>query len=213
LEAFPKIQGETFKFFDYGEYLLRFAVSLAWRVLVSDRDGVLVHAPQWKAKIDLTLENWRRYLLGLQTPTGIVHLFIVPGIPSSAPSNAHPKSLHYLLRAVDATVVSGTQNLAVYVKLLRSIFYAPIVPSNPKGWKDTRIHSGPARLVSGRQELSMSEFWPFVESRIRIGFDKPSSARALAQITKSFKKDAQRVLGSESYEVHTATKHMWGTDE
>lgn len=213
LEAFPEIQGEGFEFFEYDHWLLKLAVSLSWRVLVTDRIDLMEACPEWRARIDLTLENWRRFLLGLnKNPQGVHHIFIVPGIPTEVPSEAHPKTLHYLMRAVDAAALGGTRNLAVYVKLLRSIFYAPMVPANPSGWHGTRIHAGPGRVISANQRLSMRDFREFLQSRVELGFAGPPSPKSVEQIVKAITKNPKRALTSETHWVHIATKHLWNLD-
>lgn len=167
--------------------------------------------PDWQARIELTLENWRRYLLDLNSrPQGVHHLFVVPGIPSEMPSNSHPKTLHYLLRAVDAVVLGGTRNLAVYVKLERSIFYAPIVPANPSGWEGTRIHVGPGKVISAKQRLSVKEFDEFLQSRVTL--ISPLSSRALTQIGRTIEKNPERFLRSETHRVLHASRYFWNLE-
>lgn len=61
------------------------------------------------------------------------HLFVILGILTRVPTNAHPKSLDYFLRAFDATELIDPRTLAVYVKLPRALFYAPIIPAPQAG--------------------------------------------------------------------------------
>jgi hypothetical protein len=214
LEVFPKVQADVFDSFEYDDHLLKFAVSLFWRVLVADRTLVIEASPQWTARIDLTLATWRKYLLGLEkTPKGVHHLFVVPGIPSGVPRDAHPKFLHYLLRAVDATALGGSHNLAVYVKLLRCIFYAPVVPAKPSGWHGTRIHAGPGTIVSAHQKLTMIDFGDFLRSRVEMGFAEPLSQKALDQIGKAIRANPERAFNSETHLVHLAAKRLWDPEE
>jgi hypothetical protein len=210
LRAFPKIQSDDFQGFEYGEWLLKFAVSLAWRVLTVDARDVAELTPKWTAKIGATLEAWRKYLLGLQnSPHTIHHLFVFPGLPDEVPDDSHPKSLHYYLRAVDATVLDGRNNLGVYCKLLRSIFYSPIVPAKPSGWSGTQIYAGGGTLILSHQSLTSSQFGGFLQSRVRLGFNQSLSEKAIAQITKSIKKNPQRAAESETFTVHEVSKELW----
>ena len=88
IEAFPKIQSDEFESFQYDQWLLKLAVSLAWRALVTDRAEVTVANPEWRNTIEATLENWRKYLLDLiKKPHGIHHLFVVGGMPNQVPSS------------------------------------------------------------------------------------------------------------------------------
>lgn len=213
IHAFPLIQGGDFESFKYGDWLLRFAVSLSWRVLVSDKEGILNVHPEWTKHIEDILERWCCYLLGLTNQPGSKHhLFVIPGVPSSVPRNAHPKTLHYLLRAIDATEMIGHGFLGVYVKLIRSIFFSPILPIRPSGWKATQIYAGGGRVISSKQALSMDGFGDFIQSRVQVSFDKDLSPKAINQIRKSFEKDPGRALGSESHVVHLATERLWGDE-
>lgn len=165
--AFRAIQGDDFRGFEYGADLLKFAVSLSWRVLVTNRSAVLEDFPQFRKQVNRSLEDWRSFLLGeRKRVSGEHHLFVISGIPRTVPSDAHPKLLHYLLRSIDATPVVGKRTMAVYVKLVRAMFYSPLVPASLKGWKNTRIHSGSARLI-GPQTISMPGYWDFLNSRVQ----------------------------------------------
>jgi hypothetical protein len=176
-----------------------------------DGPDVTTVAPEWKSKIETTLEDWRRYLLDLQSrPKGVHHLLVVGGVPDEVPADSHPKTLHYLRRAADGVVLDGTHNLAVYVKLLRSIFYAPIFPINPGGWVGTRIFAGPGTM--GQQHITMKQFGGFVQSRVKLIMDAPLSDQAQSAVLKTMLKDPQRVADSESLEVHRATEELWGSD-
>jgi hypothetical protein len=143
-------------------------------------------------------------------PMGIHHLLINGGVPTEVPEGSHPKTLHYLLRAVDATVVDGTRNLGVYVKLLRSMVYAPISPANPAGWAGTRIYAGGGTMK--HQNLSMQSFGAFVQMRVGLLHETPLTDKVVNMISKSLKKDPERALNSESFAVHRASQDLWDSE-
>lgn len=208
IEAFPKIQSEEFDCFEYDQWLLKLAVSLAWRALVTDSEEVIAANPKWRSAIEATLENWRSYLLDrIKKPLGSHHLFIVPGIPNQVPSNAHPKTLHYLLRACDAAVGVGS-SLAVCVKLIRSIFYSPILPSDPSGWHGTRIHAGPGKIISAKQSIKSKDFSIHLDAVAAL-MSEPLSPKVVQQIVKSVSKNPNRLLTSETLQINLATKNLW----
>ena len=142
--AFDVVQDDDFRELRYGPWLLSFAVSLSFRVLVCMRDDWERDFPQCKDKVDRIIEDWRLFLLGeRKKPGGEHHLFICAGFPRSLPKDSHPKTLYYLFRSIDCTpVVNSTRLVGVYCKLLRSFFFSPFYPSDARGWKNTRIHAG-----------------------------------------------------------------------
>lgn len=208
LNAFPKIRDDNFTDLPYGPALLKFAVSLSWRVLVSECSNVLSEVPQFTNQVNKTLEDWRVFLLGRKNRVDSEHhLFVFAGIPESVPPGMHPKILHYLLRCIDATPVVGKRTMAVYVKLMRAMFYSPIAPASPRGWMNTRIHNGHARLTAP-QRIDMPGFGDFLNSRVQEAFAKPLSQNQIDKIKQAMLKNPERALSSESYRVHLATRRL-----
>lgn len=207
-EAFPKLQDDDFTELAYGAWFLKFAVSLTWRTLVSEKSPLLHDFPQFRQKVETTLENWRLFLLGERKKPGTEHhLFVIAGIPEKLPPDLHPKFLHYLLRSIDATEAVSARTLAVYVKMLRLFFYAPITPAFPSGWKNTRIHPGNARLISP-QVVAMRGFFDLLKSRAEEALARPVSAAQADKIRQAMLKDPQRVLNSESMKVQLASEYL-----
>jgi hypothetical protein len=213
LSAFPLIQGDDFRELEYGPWLLKFAVSLNWRALVAARDDVLRDFPQFARVLEKTLEQWRLFLIGNHSTPGTEHhLFVFAGVPESVSVGFHPKLLHYALRAIDVTQAVGKRHLAGYAKMMRSIFYSPIIPSAANGWKRTRIHAGGGRLASP-QEIKMPGFGEFINSRIAEAFTQPLSEKQAKKIQEAMLKNPDRAIASESYKVHRASRAIFGKDE
>lgn len=210
VHAFPAIQDDTFKELEYGDWMLKFAVSLSWRTLVTDRADFVRDFPQFDEVVTETLESWRLFLLGERNQPGTEHhLFVIAGVPERVPPGLHPKFLHYLLRGIDATEAFTSRVLAVYLKLLRAFFYSPIAPRSPSGWKNTRIHAHRGRLISP-QSVAMPGFLDLLNSRVAEVFAKPLSKAQSATITKAMTKNPERVLSSESLKVELASRRLLG---
>jgi hypothetical protein len=135
-------------------------------------------------------------------------LWVLPGIPASLPAGTHPKILDYLYRAVDLTEMVDTHTLAVYAKLPKALFFSPIIPASPKGWKQTRIHSGSGQISSSGQQISMLNFNAFVGSRIELAFSESMSGRQLAKLRETMLEDRERAVTSESIRVHLAGRRL-----
>ncbi len=208
-DGFRKIHSEGYEGFEYDASLMQFAVSLSWRVLCIDRDELLQELPDWGLKIDETLEKWRKYLLGEYRESGSEHhLFAMPGTTFTLPVGAHPKTAQYMLRGVDATELIGKRTFAVYVKLVRAIFYSPIVPASPTGLHKTRIYAGPGRMLTP-QRLKVPLFGGFLQSRVEDGFRDELSEPQLERIREAIRKNPRRALESESLRVNHEAHDLW----
>ena len=208
-DGFQKIHSEGYDGFEYDPSLMQFAVSVSWRILCTDRDELLQDFPDWGPKILKTLETWRKYLLGAcRDSGGEHHLFVIPGTPGAMPTGAHPKTSQYLLRCVDATELIGKRTLAVYAKLVRAIFYSPIMPASPSGLHRTRIYAGAGRIVTP-QKLTVSGFGGFLQSRVQDGFCDELSERQLERIRETVRKNPRRALESESLRMNDEAHDLW----
>jgi hypothetical protein len=209
--AFQSVQDDGFTQLEYGSWLLPCLVSLSWRVLVTGKEGVITAHPQFSGIVDLTLENWRRFLLGNRKQPGSEHhLFVFAGIPETMPVDSHEKSLHYMLRSIDAGISAGSRLLFIYIKALRSLVFSPILPASPSGWVNTRVHAGRGTLLSP-QKIAMAGFGGFLKSRIQDAFRQPISKKQLRKIGEAMMRNSERALSSESDKVHRASKQLFGT--
>jgi hypothetical protein len=207
-QAFEKVQNDAYRQLDYGPWLLPFLVSLSWRVLVTQREDLVGDYPQFSSVAERMLENWRLFLLGKRRQPGSEHhLFVFAGVPESMPTGLHEKILHYMLRAVDATVGANSRGFFVYTKALRSLVFSPVLPASPSGWVNTRVHVGRGRLVSP-QKIAMAGFSDFLNSRTGLAFAQPLSDKQRAKIGEAMLRNPERAITSESHKVHEASKRL-----
>lgn len=213
-KAFPVLQGDDYRELEYGPWLLKFAVSLSWRILIINHPEVEKDVPHFKQPIQEALENWRLFLLGRRKQPGPQHHLFVMGIPesifpTSASKDLHPQTFNYLLRGIDATEFVTDKSVGVYAKMLRSIFYSPIVPLSATGWNNTRIHAGPGRLISP-QRLNMPEFVGFIQARIVELHTKQMSENQRRKVSEAMLRDPEHTVNSESFRIHQATRRLLG---
>jgi hypothetical protein len=126
--------------FWYEEWLLYFAVSLAWRCLAtSNGDGLRDH-PHHAEAIDRATNSWKSYLLGCTNKVGSyrLNLFFTP-LGGHSESRIPDGLAWYSARGVDMTSVYSNDIAATYVKLPGMFFWTSIVPPDPGGWRRTRI--------------------------------------------------------------------------
>jgi hypothetical protein len=111
--------------FRYGEWLLRFAVSIAWRVAAVEIELLRSVKPSLADKVGAALGIWRSYLLSERHDAGAYehHIFILDYITGATGRTLIPPKTHfYLLRGVDATLVYSSGIVYVYAKLPGSHF-------------------------------------------------------------------------------------------
>jgi len=114
----------------YDKWLLRFAVSVCWRVL---EDGVktnqfLDSENRWTSHLASCRETWRQFLVGKRADVEEypIHLF---------PANLLPGG-----GQIEMAVRCGTGDCHVYARLGPIILFGLISNPAPKQWGGTRIH-------------------------------------------------------------------------
>ena len=186
--------------------LLPFLVSISWRVLFIQRELLGGTHPQLSEGVSQTLENWRLFLLGERKQPGTEHhMFVIAGVPERLSGQWHEKTLHYLLRGIDAGTGGDSKTLFVYTKALRTLVFSPVVPRVAKGWVNTKVHSGVGRIDSP-QKVEMPGFADFLNSRVTEGHAEPLSDKQARNIHDAIVRQPERSLASESYKVHRASK-------
>lgn len=127
-----------------GDWLIKFAVSMSWRVLLFCSD--LGH-PRMRAHQKLSLteagEAWRRFLLGeIENPKQFEqHLLPLYYVDDSSLFNNSPHINRYLLSTLDLDLVIWDSSVFVYAKLGRLLLFGLIEDEYQSQWQGTRIHA------------------------------------------------------------------------
>ncbi len=152
--------------FAYDEWLLQFAVSLAWRCSVTSDRSELQRYPQHIDAVESAQHVWADFLLGRATRVAPYrfNIFFTPlGVTSD---DILPEGLSsYLLRAPDGTPVYSRARTAVYVKLPGMFLWASIAPPDPGGWKGTKIGRR-GTLQSRNQSIKEPGVGEFLKHRV-----------------------------------------------
>lgn len=140
----------------YGEWMLKFCMSLSWRVLTFiQENGNLDHlSSELAATSLLARDSWASCLLGRAPHPGVFeqHMILVDEIARHTGGDLPPTINRYLLRTVDIDVAGSTKESLVYVKLPHVIVLGIIRVPKIDQWVGTKIHVkkgfvGPARTV------------------------------------------------------------------
>ncbi len=207
---FPSRAGGAFSF-PYKGWLLRFAVSLAWRVSVTDLEGFKKIQPALGEKVDQATRTWGEFLLGHRRDPGSYehHIFLMDylaDVGRSAP--LHPKTNYYFMRGIDATLVCNSRSAFVYAKPPGIIFCSGVEPPSLDGMTGTLIEE--EGTLSSPQQIAHPGLGDFLVDRIELSFremDKMSD-RQRRRILEMALRDPERAVTSESYRAFLADQHL-----
>ena len=201
----------------YEAFLMRFLVSICWRVLVSP---TLVRSRtnrDFEEQISEAEEEWRHFLLGKGELKKYdrVHLFLsgvteMPVVPVSGLNQ-------YLARALDGCVAKSNTDCGVYAKFTRFMVWAEITQFDPSNWVNTRITNG-SGVLTVPQAIRDGRFGDFLLDRAKQVFERVrrnTSERQRAIITERLTKEADRIIGTDFWQALEADAmadvdpHIW----
>lgn len=131
------------------DWLLKFAVSLSWRVLLFCEDlGLPQMSAERKTSLTEAGEVWRKFLLGeIENPKQFEqHLLPLYYVDDSSLFNDSTHINRYLLSALDLDLVIWDSTVLVYAKLGRLLFFGLVEDEYRSQWQGTEIHAEDARI-------------------------------------------------------------------
>lgn len=143
LDEFGVARGEIAKV-NYSDWLLRFVISLNWRLLINTDIAEEPISPKLDKLVIEYREIWRNFLLGKRNDTGrcdshIIFLQNLATAQGSFPANMNKKINYYLLRIVDGTIMYSQTRLAVFCKIGPIAIMTFIKPDKIRAASSTRI--------------------------------------------------------------------------
>ena len=201
-ELFIPFQEKGQQSFSYGDWLLSFTVSLAWRMATVEVDSFRKSKPELAKYVDKALNCWHAFLLGRSKDSGPYehHLFFLDYVADAHSTDLPDKINWYLLRSFDATIVSSSRSVFIYYLLPRLVFWSCIEPSEQEGWKGTRILE---RGTIAPPQVAPSEFGDFLLNRVQVALERVGQISDIqrTKIADNMLKDPARTLASRSWEM------------
>lgn len=202
------------KEFHYDEWLVKFIISINWRVAVTESGENRSNMPEHLLKeLDIAIEAWRKFLNDECTNRGgyTHHMFFLDTIQSvSSGMEVLDHTNWYLLRTVDGTTAYSSEVVFVYSKLPGVIIVSHIQPENMKGWSRTRVsNKGNLKIP---QAISVEGFGDFLNHRIRETNRLTSEMSELQRqkIGQNVKNDLEKLHNSKSFEAIQADLFLKG---
>ncbi len=126
----------------YGDWALRFVLSISWRVLQFFKDKPLHHLTSAdKAGFDSAEASWREVLLGERTHPGEFeqHVLLVDALSDASDTPVSPFLNRYLLRTVAFDLVCSRRLCFTYAKLCRILVIGIIRMDSREFGRTTRV--------------------------------------------------------------------------
>jgi hypothetical protein len=128
---------------DYSKWLLKFCVSISWRVLLHAKlTNKLSKFPvEDLAAVDLALNRWKSFLLDEVANPGRHSLHLFPFIPirHSAPHQVPVTFNRYLLRQIETGTVNTSHSAFSFAKIGPFVVLGFVRPPE-KLWRETTVH-------------------------------------------------------------------------
>jgi len=190
-------------YFDYSDWLLRFIISIHWRIAVTDKLTAEDYGEKLYELKNTQMECWRQFLLKERNNTGVneTYILFLQNLASafgSWPENLSDKINNYVLRSIDATSASSSTKIALYSKLGPIAFFTTIKPSSMKNVRDIRVKM--RGRIKTAQHLDNEEInnFIFIDRPNQIAPMYKISEKQQSKINETLLKNPERVIKSLS---------------
>lgn len=205
----------------YQQWLLRFAVSLSWRVLnyCYGRNPESDYTEEQKKAAGDAEAIWRDFLLERRPHPGIFeqHLMIFTPLTGIPPSQLPNNINRYLLGGIEMDIVGGQRSMMTFAKIGRFAFFGFIQTPSGK-WTNTKIHVGNGRIKAGQFEAPTS-IGDFLISRasgawndVHNEMSPKQRQKAQDELKRAIMRDPAAFVSSDHGKAMLADADMFGDD-
>jgi len=198
----------TVKSIQYNDWLLRFIISIHWRLLVSkDYSTNNKRAAIVIEKLNTIKEEWRQFLLKERNDTGeceshIVFLKNMIAWRGRLPENINEKINYYLLRVIDGAPVSRKKEISIFSKIGPIAFFTTIIPCKLNKTVDSRLRmKGTVKTAQHLSHPLLTNFL-FITRPNEVMPKMKFSDKQWDKIEASYKKNLKRTVNSMSIKAY-----------
>lgn len=127
----------------YQDWMLKFAVSISWRVLkfARDKNPTAIYSEEQKRLMEEAAARWRAFLKGeVPHPDKFEqHLLIVDFVEETSIDGLPENFNRFMTGAVTLDIVGSDQSLMTFAKMGRFMIFG-IIQKGPNRWEGTKIH-------------------------------------------------------------------------
>ena len=212
---YPYINNRS-QIFEYDSWLLKFSVSLSWRVLQLYKEiAPFKHfSPKLILEVEKALKHWGNYMLGKVSNPGkyeqhILPLDFIESYTGNMPTNIN----RYIARSIDTDIACNSKQAFVYVKLPYILNIGFIELSNKNHWRNTKIKTKKGILGTSKYVIPkvFGEYLIDRANKAKVVYDKISEKQK-NKIEKTYKKNIEKLGKSKTFEAMTADVRLFGED-
>jgi hypothetical protein len=201
--------------FKYGSWLLKFAVSVSWRVLTSYEPKFLSEmSDPGKTLVTKALQTWKEFLLDLRPHPGSFeqHIMITDIIKSTHGIDSLPPNWNrFMTRGYHINMAhSEGHPLYIYTKMGRVTLLGFIGIEHPRYWIGTKIHVKEG-VIGGSIKVPI-QFLDYMKERANavLNVQQRISEKQLEAISTTYRKDPDRAVASETFLALDQDVRMFG---
>ena len=207
------------KTFDYGPWLLKFAVSVSWRALTWYMDssrGRRKYTDDERDLVENALTAWKDFLLGARPHPGRFeqHMLLFDAIEATDKPGSLPTNINrFLTRGSGINMeLRETRPTFIYTKMGKIMLLGLLEIKRPRAWLGTQIHVKHGSI--GGNVSVPGEFFDYLKERARIMHTEYNamSDKQKAVILKTVHRDPDRAASSETFEMMQRDVGMFGED-
>ena len=200
----------------YGSWLLKFAVSVSWRVLSFFRNELdLNHFPEkLLISVDSALKTWKDFMFDERPHPGKYEQHFLPfsGLISGHDDPEIPTNINrYIFRSIDIDAACNKNEAFIYAKMCRTLFIGFIEIKNPNHWRDTKIHVKQGKLTKRHYRLPM-ELRDFIyyKARRAKNVQKKMSDKQWERIGNDYRKRIDQFPDSDMFKAMDQDAILFG---
>ncbi|HEY2010583.1 MAG TPA: hypothetical protein VGH23_16460 [Rhizomicrobium sp.] len=200
----------------YDSWLLKFCVSVSWRVLtfVRSETGLEKWSSEQKRDADRALEAWRAFLFDEIPHPGRFeqHLLPMGPISNSTVGNLPNNINRYFMRGVEMDVARGETAAMSVAKMGRFALFGIVTPGRDK-WKGTRVSPGGGIIQPSQYVLPAGLIDYFRERADRLATLSDSIPEAQKdKIEAAALKNVDRMIATDQFRAMLEDQRIFGTE-
>lgn len=191
--------------YPYGDWALKFAVSVSWRILkYGTLEGISHFSEEQLNLAEEALFTWKDFLFGVLPHPGRFEQHILPLdlIAQHSIPEISGFMNRYLLRSVDMDIIASKSRSYVFAKMGRVMLLGTIQEPRPKHWKGTKLHVRKGAIGSKRYVIpfDLSEYLNYRANKTGAAFYAISEKQE-NKIRSMQQENPEIFLGSEIFQA------------
>ncbi|MGQ0556588.1 MAG: hypothetical protein ACT4PN_11675 [Nitrospiraceae bacterium] len=200
----------------YGDWLLRFCVSVSWRVLQFYKEKLSLNSLGSDEALRITEAEatWKAFLLGQRPHPGSFRQHLLPfdAIESiTFTQDLSPNLNRYLMRTTDMDLCGGDTASFVYSKLGPFVILGFIRQDRPNQWQGSTVHLKTGQMEPRKYTINRGLF-DYLNARARLVAELQSgiSPRQAQKSDEARRANVENYVGSDEFLAMLNDLRMFG---